>query len=368
MNCLVWNCRGAAMKQFKITLCNFIRKYKVGLVAILEPRISGVLAQKKKKQIGFKNVVIEEAVGFFGGIWLLWKKELCSISLVEKTNQFIHVNCYLSTGPSFLLNVVYACLKEEGREALWLDLIRIGGSVMGPWMMMGDFNEIASLKEKKGGAPFNLARTLKFYAVLNESKVLDICCRGSRFTWRGPKWLHLNRVFKRLDRVCANADWRTSFADAFVRTLPRLNSDHNPFLLSLFPSVVNWKSRPFRFLAAWQDHSSFLHFLQDVWCSDLTIVHSLANLVDQLKSWNIRVFGCIQIRKDFLLKKLHETQLESLLNLDDANVVLEVAIQKELNEVDALASGSSVVAMEMRSAVHTVDISTSKPWIQAQFG
>ncbi|XP_061371160.1 uncharacterized protein LOC133313766 [Gastrolobium bilobum] len=227
----------------------------------------------------------------------------------------------------------YVIPKEEVREALWIDLIRIGDSVIGPWMMMGDFNEIVSPKEKIGGAPFNLARSLKFAVVLNDCNVVDIGCRGSKFSWRGPKWLHLDRVFKRLDMVCANAAWRTTFAEAYVRNLPRLNSDHNPLLVSFFPTRHKWRDRPFRFIAAWQEHSSFPHFLKDVWCSDLNINQSLDFLVEQLKSWNRRVFGCIQIRKDFLLRKLQETQLRSLHNSDEGCLAFEEAIQKELNLV-----------------------------------
>ncbi|XP_061372953.1 uncharacterized protein LOC133315365 [Gastrolobium bilobum] len=177
MKCLVWNCRGAAKKPFKVTLCNYIRKHKIGLVAILEPRISGVLAQKKIKQIGFNQAVIEDAEGFSGGIWILWKDEICSVQLIEKKNQFIHVSCNLNSGSSFLLTVVYASPREDLREALWLDLIRIAGDVVGPWMMMGDFNEIVSFKEKKGGASINFTRCSKFCSVLNDCNVMDIGCR-----------------------------------------------------------------------------------------------------------------------------------------------------------------------------------------------
>ncbi|XP_061374924.1 uncharacterized protein LOC133317115 [Gastrolobium bilobum] len=209
-------------KPFKITLRNFVRKHKIGLVAIFKPRISGVLAQKKIKQIGFKHS----------------KEESFSVTLIEKSNQFVHVSCHPNYGPTFLLTMVYATPNEGLCEALCLDLIRISGIIVGPWMMMEDFNEIVSAKEKKGGAPFNLARCSKFSSVLSDYNVLDLSCRGSNFTWRGPKWLQLNRVFKRLDRVCANTDWRTKFDEAYVRTMPHLNSDHNPFLLSILQFII----------------------------------------------------------------------------------------------------------------------------------
>ncbi|XP_061337053.1 uncharacterized protein LOC133284091 [Gastrolobium bilobum] len=95
---------------------------------------------------------------------------------------------------------------------------------------MGDFNEIKSANEMKGGALMNLSRCIKFIEVLNDCHIMDIGCTGSKFTWRSTKCLHLDSVYKRLDRVYANAEWRTAFADTSARTLPRLNSDHNPNL------------------------------------------------------------------------------------------------------------------------------------------
>ncbi|XP_061357137.1 uncharacterized protein LOC133301519 [Gastrolobium bilobum] len=45
---------------------------------------------------------------------------------------------------SFLLTVVYANPREEVREDLWINIKRISDNVVGPWALMGDFNEIAS--------------------------------------------------------------------------------------------------------------------------------------------------------------------------------------------------------------------------------
>ncbi|XP_061367963.1 uncharacterized protein LOC133310979 [Gastrolobium bilobum] len=222
MNFLVWNCRGAAKKTFRTSLSNFTRKHKIDLVAILEPRISGATAQKKIKQLGFNRFELEEAVGFSGGIWILWKDELVEIEFIEKNSQFIHMAVSNNAGSNFLLTVVYANPREDIREELWPNLMRISNNVN---------------------------------------------------------------------------DWRTAFEDAEIRALPRLNSDHNPLLLSLAPK------------------------------------ESLQELVNPLKSWNKRVFGCIQLRKDFLLKKLQEIQRNTNHLLDHFNSDLDKALQEELNRV-----------------------------------
>ncbi|XP_061343759.1 uncharacterized protein LOC133289777 [Gastrolobium bilobum] len=306
MNGLVWNCRGAAKKPFKSTLRNFTKKYKVGLAAILEPIISGAISLRRINQLGFKSYLIEDAIGYMGGIWLLWNKDQFSIELIEKSNQLIHVNYFDSNGMNFVLTVVYASPREEVRQDLWKDLRRISSNLSKPWMVMGDFNEIMYAREKKGGIPVNLSRCLNFVGVLDGYNLMDIGCAGSKFTWRGAKCLHLERVFKRLDRVCANASWRTIFGEAKARTLPRLNSDHNPILLSLYPTESNWRERPFRFLAAWQDHVNFIPFLKSTWNINSNIFAALTNLVAPLKDWNINVFGHIQTKKEDLINKLQK--------------------------------------------------------------
>ncbi|KAI9126920.1 hypothetical protein K1719_002516 [Acacia pycnantha] len=46
-------------------------RYKLDVVVILEPRISGALANKVIKNWGFKHSIRKEAEGFSGGIWIL---------------------------------------------------------------------------------------------------------------------------------------------------------------------------------------------------------------------------------------------------------------------------------------------------------
>ncbi|XP_061361683.1 uncharacterized protein LOC133305470 [Gastrolobium bilobum] len=140
---------------------------------------------------------------------------------------------------------------------------------------MGDFNEIASSRERKKGALVNL----------------------------------LDRVFKRLDRVCANAEWRTTFDEASIKALRRLNSDHNPLILALEPQDKSWRERPFKFLVAWQEHVDFPSFLLNTWCP-----HS-------------------QGRKEFLINKPQQVQFSQSQSTDESLHDVERRIHTEINWV-----------------------------------
>ncbi|MCI85150.1 endonuclease/exonuclease/phosphatase family protein, partial [Trifolium medium] len=53
----------------------------------------------------------------------------------------------------WLLIVVYASPRENERKDTWQNLRSLANTINIPRLMMGDFNEIASPEEKKGGVP-----------------------------------------------------------------------------------------------------------------------------------------------------------------------------------------------------------------------
>ncbi|KAK4277819.1 hypothetical protein QN277_015755 [Acacia crassicarpa] len=67
-----WNCRGAGNRSFPLKTKDIVNKYYVNILCLLEPRISGVRADKVCRKLGFSHWMRVEATGFFGGIWVLW--------------------------------------------------------------------------------------------------------------------------------------------------------------------------------------------------------------------------------------------------------------------------------------------------------
>lgn len=138
---LVWNSRGAASKGFAAVLRELRLRYKVDLVVILEPRISGSPATRIIKNWGFKHSFRMEAEGFSGGIWLLWSLDDLEVKVLVKNDQFIHCKLGLE-GHEFLFTAVYASPSEQRRLLTWDLLQNLFGEVAGPWLLAGDFNEI----------------------------------------------------------------------------------------------------------------------------------------------------------------------------------------------------------------------------------
>ena len=65
-----------ASKEFGRALKEWIRLYRPTIIALLEPKVSGIHADIICKGINFANWVCVEAVGFSGGIWIFWRDSI----------------------------------------------------------------------------------------------------------------------------------------------------------------------------------------------------------------------------------------------------------------------------------------------------
>ncbi|XP_061340576.1 uncharacterized protein LOC133287043 [Gastrolobium bilobum] len=308
MSILIWNCRGAANPKIGRTLKMFVEKNDVSIVILVETRSQSDKSRPIMKKLNFDKAIFEEANGFSGGLWVIWDSKRAKVHPISQTTQLIHMKIEYNQYESFLCTTVYASPREENRQVMWNVVKNLSQGLLVPWIIAGDFNDIKSTSEKRGGSRIDVAKCQRFAVFLEECHVEDVKSSGPNFTWQGPKWNHLDRVFKKMDRACANIYWRLKYENAEVKILPRLNSDHNPLLIKLNAIKKNWQERPFRFLAAWLDHPKFQDFMEDSWNSSKEINLMLAELTPHLRYWNKHVFGDIHRKKENLSRKLADIQ------------------------------------------------------------
>ncbi|KAI9073620.1 hypothetical protein K1719_044432 [Acacia pycnantha] len=142
--------RGAASKGFVVVLRDLKHRHRLDVVVILEPRVSGSAADRIIKNWGFKQSVRREAEGFSGGIWILWNLEELVVDVILLDEQFIHCNLCLG-GKKMAFTVVYASPNETRRHRIWDILYNYSTDSHVPWLLAGDFNEVKSPLEQKGG-------------------------------------------------------------------------------------------------------------------------------------------------------------------------------------------------------------------------
>jgi len=216
-----------------------------------------------------------------------------NVHLIKADFHFLHMQVKEKDMDHWFLTVVYASSREHERREIWNQIRHIASTISDPWLVMGDFNEIASPGEKKGGMQADIRKCLQFNNWINECSLMEVTTWGTKFTWRGPQWNGRDKVFKKLDRVLCNVSWRLRYHEGFAKVLSRMHFNHHPIILLTEGETNVGRNRSFRFEAAWTTHENFHHFLKDNWVRSRDLAYLLNNLTNNLKEWNKDVFGNI---------------------------------------------------------------------------
>ncbi|XP_072055927.1 uncharacterized protein [Arachis hypogaea] len=179
---LSWNYRGAASSAFCRTLKEFVGMHKPNVVILLETRCSGETAERTIRNCGFDHWHIKEAVGYSGGIWVMWKDPDLVINVIESKLQYDHMKVRSRDEKEWLLTAVYASPHENKRRELWNELKGVGGRMTEDWLMVGDFNKISDPSEKKGGGRVDTNACRRFKNWINECAMIDLGAVENRFT------------------------------------------------------------------------------------------------------------------------------------------------------------------------------------------
>lgn len=144
---LYWNTCGIGNKGIVSHLSYLVRLYKLNLVAITEPKISGDNAPRTCRRLGFECWHREEAQGLSRGLWVLWNKSNFKIQVLVSNPQFIHMEINQINGESWLCTVVYRNPNGMLGRNFWQESADLANNIQGPWLVLGDFNVIISSNE-----------------------------------------------------------------------------------------------------------------------------------------------------------------------------------------------------------------------------
>lgn len=90
-NIFVWNCRGASSKDFFRYCSQYVLKYKLEMLGIMETRCNPNKFNKRFIRMGYTSSLSLENNVFVGGIVVAWNKKLVTIELYENKFQYIHM-------------------------------------------------------------------------------------------------------------------------------------------------------------------------------------------------------------------------------------------------------------------------------------
>ncbi|CAN1132936.1 hypothetical protein LINPERHAP2_LOCUS7351 [Linum perenne] len=255
-------------------------KFKPEVVILIEPRVSGIIADRVCQQLGFEEVRHVETIGFSGGIWVLWHPSSITFNVSSSSRQFLHLEGASNSMGNFALTTINGSPSVAEREHLWSDICRMSRNIKIPWILVGDFNAMLSSDDKRGGPDFSLSSNRSFIDCCNTSGLSDTRFLGPWATW------YRGMAAKRLDRALVNDCWMLNFSFTMVRHLTRLYSDHRTILISCEDFARTRQIKPFRFLAPWLGHKDFKECLSTTWSERSRLSGKLLHLSSKLKKWN----------------------------------------------------------------------------------
>ncbi|XP_031131792.1 uncharacterized protein LOC116033172 [Ipomoea triloba] len=324
-----WNCQGAASKSFIRTAKWFISKYHPNIFCLVETKTSGCNADSLCAKLGFDKWARVEALGFSGGIWILWSNSV-QIEVLHSHPQFVHMAITDQLGRFWNLSVVYGSPTLHLRRRLWSSLKRTKLHVNHPWLIAGDFNAIANDYECSSPSNPGNHKNADFRNWIFSEALLDLGFSGPNFTWRRGKE---EGTFKgaRLDRALCSLDWIDRMHDTKVTHLTAIGSDHSPILVE-FDTKVKQGGNDFMFQGAWTRHRDFLDFTRQNWDKEGSVWQNKDTMAVKFKDWNRTVFGNIHYRKNNLLRRLDGIHKKMDQACHAGLVRLERKIKKELED------------------------------------
>ena len=140
-----WNVRGLGNHKTMEMLISLLKLHKPLLVFLAEPMMSYTNAfDVLFKFVNMHLVATSPIVNKVAKIWCLSVPDLVQSFLVN--DQFISVTCLLRD-KCFSFVGVYGANTYLTRRFLWRDL----SFFTGPWCILGDFNDVLSTDDCKGG-------------------------------------------------------------------------------------------------------------------------------------------------------------------------------------------------------------------------
>ncbi|KAA3478899.1 reverse transcriptase [Gossypium australe] len=287
MKILSWNVRGLGRPQTVGRLKNKLRAINPRILFLIETKLSAKKMEMVRRKYGYENGIDIGSMGSKGGLSLGWRGNSL-IKLISFSSFHIDVEVNdTDCGNKWRLTGFYGNPDARGRSESWNLLNHLSPSNSLPWVVLGDFNEIANSFEKKGGRRHSERQMSAFRMALE----ID----------------HLTHSF----------------------------SDHFSILLDTMGVEKFDPKGHFRFEAKWCLELNFEELVRDWWfdsCED--IPNRLEQLGQKMQAWNKnrgraerRKRVCLEDRLDYLYKQ--DISYDILTEIAEVQLDLNLEADKE---------------------------------------
>ncbi|XP_057453964.1 uncharacterized protein LOC130745626 [Lotus japonicus] len=221
-----------------------------------------------------------------GGLCLWWRQELQVDILEASLNHILCTILHPEDKHPMTVIFVYGFPDDRLKEQTWNFVTRLHSDVSRPCLVIGDFNDILSPRDKLGGDLPDLRHLQKVTQVCAQLGLHEVDFTGYRYTWSNKR-VAPRTIQERLDYALTNDAWDALWPVTVVSHLPRAQKESK-------------RAHMFRFEELWlREGEECMEIITETWCRDTTNV--LAKFTE--------------IQNEQVIKETHEAEkeLEALL-------------------------------------------------------
>ncbi|KAF4397904.1 hypothetical protein G4B88_019625, partial [Cannabis sativa] len=226
------------------------------------------VAERVCSVLNYGNMWTVDRVGMSGGLLLMWRTDITLQVLSSSPGHILATVAGAGFSPWYFTGF-YGNPDASQRRFSWQLLRDLRKEVWGPWLCIGDFNEIVSLSEKIGGRDRLPGVMDGFREVIDDCRLIDFSSSKHELTWCNE---HSNsRIMERLDRGLCTEEWLTQFEGADISLLDWWESDHRALVVDMpvrMDGAKCGKSKRktrFHFEEAWCQEEECAEIVDRVW-------------------------------------------------------------------------------------------------------
>ena len=301
-----WNIRGFGDDKKKSMIKSLIKEEKLDLIGLVETKHNTLTEWDMFRCWGhqgseFMHII---AVNGSGGLILSWHKDIFMMQNSFARERWLCVEGkFFKAGSQCAICLVYAPSEHQNRLKVWDQLRGIRAFTAVPLILLGDFNEVLSPQERRGGKEM----TQGMYELQNlfQDLLLIDMNIDQQYTW-----LRKNSASK-IDRILVDEEIIQSFPNSKAYCKDRMFSDHFPLVLNADASSRN--HTPFRSLDCWLDEPSFEKVFRAEWLQlqGKSLESKLKQIKKPLRVWNKDVFGHIDLKISRFQEAIRELDKEA---------------------------------------------------------
>lgn len=182
MKLLLWNVRGLGNTRAFQALKKACSEASPHMVFLSETKLFGIKAIDFWNKLGYEFCEVVHSRGKKCGLLLLWKNRM-NLKVLSKSKGHIDAVINQDSGQPWRFSGLYGHLKPHKRTHSWNLLRKLSLVSPMPWMVGGDFNEILSVQDKKGGVYTESRSRTLFRETIDESGLMEL--RYTRPFWKG---------------------------------------------------------------------------------------------------------------------------------------------------------------------------------------